>query len=312
MSEQPRTNGGAAVPYLLYLHVGDDALPAVSDATIVDLTPASAALEDVVAALGAAGLTAADLRTRTLFIAGSGPVARALAVYAAVCGFAGRLLDVSDLSDVLDVRSLAESPIPVDLASRPEVVDEEVAVSVAELLAGVPVDAARALHFAKRAVLTGADAAAASFEALVLLAALRRRGHADRLPSVAADGAVLDLETYRREGAQSRRSRRIDDRDSVVPAVARTDRQERLVTAAGLDLAAVLARLGSLPDPATGFFRCPRPERHRNGDATPSARLGEQGFRCFRCDAEQVDALRLVMDVKGIGPDAAADWLLAG
>jgi hypothetical protein len=32
--------------------------------------------------------------------------------------------------------------------------------------------------------------------------------------------------------------------------------------------------------------------------------------RCYRCDGERVDSLRLTMDVLGLSPDEAAAWLV--
>jgi len=317
ISERDAENGG----YQLYLYVSDEPMPAVSDASLANLTPKGSDPEAVLQAITAAGLTAADLRTRTLFIAGSGPVERAVAVYAAVCGFAGRHLDLSDLDEVTDVRSIHEPLLfPAD-TPRPESVPESMLFSAEDVVNGLDPAALPLVHFAKKVVLGASVSVATTLEALVMLAALRRRGPVEKfplllpantaLPEGDLDAGLLDLDALRRSGAQLRRDRRIDDRATIVDRVEPSARALRLVEAAVLPLEGVLARLGSACDEATGFYRCPRPERHRNGDATPSARLAEHGFRCFRCDAEQVDALRLVMDVKGFGPDAAAEWLLS-
>ena len=309
-------NGG----YQLYLYVSDEALPAVSDASVVNLTPKSSDADAVLAAITAAGLTAADLRTRTLFIAGPGPVVRAAAVYAAVAGFAGRHLDVSDLDVVTDVRSIHDPLLfPAD-TPRPESVPESMLFSADDVVEGLDAASLPLVHFAKKVVLNASVSISTTLEALVMVAALRRRGPVEKFPHLLPNGTplpagdldagLIDLDGLRRAGAQLRRDRRIDDRATVVERLAPSPRAVRLAAAAALPLEEVLARLGSVRDDATGFYRCPRPERHRNGDATPSARLAEHGFRCFRCDAEQVDALRLVMDVRGLAPDAAAAWLL--
>jgi hypothetical protein len=316
--EQDTTETG--IEYELYLYVSDDPLPAVSDASVVDLTPKDRSAEAVLAAIVSAGLTAADLRTRTLFLAGSGPVERAVSVYAAVCGFAGRPLDFSDLDEVTVVRSIYDPLVLPTELPRPAETPEQMVVSAADVVAGLDAAVLPAVHFAKRVALGASSSMTSTLEAFVTLAALRRRGPVEKFPHLMPadsplpgddfDGSLLDLDALRRAGAQLRRDRRIDDRDTVVERVAATPRSLRLVAAAALPFDGVLSRLGSVRDESTGFYRCPRPERHRNGDATPSARLSEHGFRCFRCDAETVDALRLVMDVRGLAPDAAADWLL--
>lgn len=309
-------NGG----YQLYLYVSDEPMPSVSDASLVNLTPLTLGTDAVLAAITTAGLTAADLRTRTLFIAGTGSVERALSVYAAVCGFAGRHLDVSDLEQVTDTRSVYEPfLLPADVP-RPESTHESMLFSADDVVNGLDPLVLPLVHFAKKVVLGASTSVSTTLEALMMLSALRRRGPVEKFPLLLPSGVtlpegdldegLLDLDALRRSGAQLRRDRRIDDRATVVERLEPSVRSARLVEASLLPLEDVLTRLGSIRDDSSGFYRCPRPDRHRNGDATPSARLAEHGFRCFRCDAEQVDALRLVMDVKSMGPDAAAEWLL--
>lgn len=327
-TEHHATNDSAAravdpsAPYLLYLYVGQGEMPRIDQASVVELTPTAATADAALAAIVAAGLTAADLRTRTLFIAGPGPVDAALVVYAALCGFASRKLDVSDLREVLDARSLDAT-----LGDIPALDDapEHVVVGPATPLDGRSAltvhDAASIASSRKAFFQIGAATTMETLESFVAISAIRRRKNTERFPylvlSEAFDPTVddaasscIDLDDVRRRAAQLRRDRRIDDRGSLVDPRELTDRQRRLVEASALPLGPVLIRLGSHEDPTTGFWRCPRPERHRNGDANPSAKIHEDGFRCFRCDLEQVDALRLTMDTKGLGPDAAADWLL--
>lgn len=323
MSKHTREHEGAdtGVEYELYLYVSDEALPAVSDASVVNLTPKGHDVDSVLAAITAAGLTAADLRTRTLFLAGSGPVERAVSVYAAVCGFASRHLDFSDLEEVTVVKSIHDPLLLAGELPRPSETPESMVVSADDVIAGLDPVMVPSVHYAKKVVLGAAAATSSTLEAFVMVSALRRRGPVERFPLLMPSGirlpegdlaaGLVDLDALRRAGSQLRRDRRIDDRDTIVERIDPSPRARRLAEAAALPLEDVLTRLGSVRDDATGFYRCPRPERHRNGDATPSARLAEHGFRCFRCDAEQVDALRLVMDVKGFAPDTAAEWLLA-
>jgi len=323
VTKHTREHEGAdnGVEYELYLYVSDEALPAVSDASVVNLTSKGHDLDSVLATITAAGLTAADLRTRTLFLAGPGPVERAVAVYAAVCGFASRHLDFSDLEEVTVVKSVYEPLLVSGELPRPSETPESLVLSADDMLAGLDQEMVPSVHYAKKVVLGAAVAVASTLEAFVMVSALRRRGPVERFPSLMPAGVSLpegdltaglvDLDALRRAGSQLRRDRRIDDRATIVERLEPTVRALRLAEAAALPLEEVLTRLGSVREDSTGFYRCPRPERHRNGDATPSARLAEHGFRCFRCDAEQVDALRLVMDVKSLGPDAAAEWLLA-
>lgn len=313
-----------AAPYLLYLYVGNGDLPRIDQASVVDLTPKDSSIEAALDAITSAGLTAADLRTRTLYIAGPGPVQASLVVYAALCGFAGRKLDVSDLREVLEAHVLDGHLAQQVLPATPV---EFISVGPGAVSDGrdtVDSQATADVHAARRAFFhSGTASAMEALESLIAIIAIRVRKGSDRFPylvpgdvenfdpaSEEATSQCVDLDDLRRRAAQLRRDRRIDDRGSLVPVVELTERQQRLVSASALPLDGVLIRLGAHEDSETGFWRCPRPERHRNGDANPSAKIHQDGFRCFRCDLEQVDALRLTMDTKGLSPDDAANWLL--
>jgi hypothetical protein len=301
--------------YQLYVLCGEVDAPVLADASVVRVSPSGDSLQEVLDAIAASGLTAADLRTRTLFILGSVPPMRAVLCYAALAGFAGRLLDFSDQSEVFEVRPLLAQLHEAPDAGRPEVTDVPVVLDLstepipesftAEYVSGV--------RFAKQLAFHPAADAARTLESFVFLAGLRFRSSTERFPAIAGpDGSfVLDLDEMRRLAAAARRERRIDDRGSIVEAVEPDTRRSRLLAAAALPLDSVLRALGSHQDDESGLWRCPRPGRHSNGDANPSARLAEEGFRCFRCDLEFVDPLRLTMDARGLSPDAAADWLLA-
>jgi hypothetical protein len=197
-----------------------------------------------------------------------------------------------------------------------------------DLMGPLELPAIARLRYAKDALMLPFGGVRPTLEVLAVFSAVRAKSESDRFPSLVrlADAPLgmgftpplaellersIDLDLLRREGARVRRGRRIDDRDSVVDTLPVDDRRLRLLTAAALPVEGVLRRLGSQENPETGFWRCPRPDRHRNGDANPSSKVSEGLFRCFKCDAEYVDALRLVMDVHRCAPDDAADWLLS-
>lgn len=319
--------------YQLYVFCGSDEMPAASDASVMRIAPAGDSADDVLAAITASGITAADLRTRTLFMLGSVPTLRAVMTYAALSGFAGRLLDFSDLSEVFEVRPLLtqlheapdagkpETDKPgsgnTDIengegAAAPEGSTSVIDLSVESIPGEFSPELVSKIRYAKEFTVLLTDEPAKALEAFVFVTGLRFRGGVERFPLVALQGtAPVDTDVLRREAATARRNRRTDDRGSLVPKEVASSRTSTLRTAAAADPAAVLTALGSVMNAETGFWRCPRPERHRNGDANPSARLSEEGFRCFRCDVEQVDPLRLVMDAKDLCPDDAAEWILS-
>lgn len=321
------------MPYQVFLRVGADTPQGPAGSTTVDLTPLSTELDDTIEALRQSGLTAADLRTRALFVVSPSCGDEALAMYAALCGFAGRRIDFTDLSDgVVDVRSLHDAASAAPDLGKPETPVGVVQIGLdhpssdvaafAHLDAVTPQDVTD-IRYARQARLVRAGRSVKdSLTLLVATAGLRKRTGGDRFPllvegsepvDIVEDSFVspgLDLDAIRRAGAELRRGSRMDDRSVLAPASEVTPRQALLAQAAAIDPALVLPLLGSYFNEETGFWRCPRPDRHRNGDANPSTRVADGLVRCFRCDTEPVDSLRLVLDCTGKAPDDAARWLL--
>lgn len=317
----------AKAPYLLYIYVGDGNPKLPGAISVVNITPISLTLEDTVSTLAAAALTAADLRTRTLFVAGPGSVERAVLVYAALCGFAGRHLDFTDMLSVTDARAMHDSMQEVVDTGKPLIPDERLVIAVGasfDVTAELSIEEFSKIRYSRQ-VLFVADQKSVreSLEALVTCNGIRARGTSERFPvmlpaNLYAEFDIsqevlpvecVDLEVLRKHAAQLRRDRRIDDRGEIVAAEEVSPRCQKLIDAAMVDPTLILVRLGSVLNEETGFWRCPRPERHRNGDANPSARVQDNSFRCFRCDLEHIDSLRLVMDTKNLCPDDAADWI---
>jgi hypothetical protein len=323
-------------PYQMYIYVGPNRPAMPPGVTLVDVTPAQPGTAAALHAVEAAGLTASDMRTRTLFVADPGlDPSQAVVSYAAVCGFAGRFIDFTLLDTVTDVRRLSlpllEAADAGKADPRAEVVQfgaphpDPRALNVDDADELTP-ETLSAVRSARRAVvhIAGLDGSRA-LELFVVAAALRARQSGDRYPVLLGGDEQLDLDlddpeselgvnldSLRRAAADLRRSRRTDDRATIVDRAEPTARARQLIEAAAAPVDAVLARLGSHQDPETGFWRCPRPERHRNGDANPSSRLFENSLRCFRCDPEPMDPLRLVMDTRQLSPDEAAGWILTG
>ena len=122
---------------------------------------------------------------------------------------------------------------------------------------------------------------------------------------------LLDLEAIRKEGGKIRRSSRTDDRTELMSPVDLTMRQRVLMEAAEVNVEETLVKLHSHRNEDTGLWRCSRPQNHRNGDANPSSHVDDNKVRCYKCDLEPLDPLRLVMETLNISPDDAATWLLS-
>jgi len=328
-------------PYQVYLYVGATPPEPPAGVTVRDITPADPTPESTLEALTVSGLSAADLRTRVLLIVDPSYRDKAVLMYAALSGFAGRRIDFTDLTEVVDARSVHARAVEAPDLGKPDELPEFVQVGAIHLehpagclmeLDEVTEENATLVRYARHARLVLGDRSVKqSLLLLLAMAGLRVRNGGDRMPLLAdnaepfqptvTDGddeealvvvsGGVDLDALRRAASEIRRSRRTDDRGVIVERVPETVRQARLSSAAAVPAEVVLERLGSYRNEETGFWRCPRPERHKNGDANPSTRVSDGLVRCFRCDLEAADVLRLVADCQGVSPDEAADWLLA-
>ena len=263
---------------------------------------------DGLAALQAAALAAADLRSRTVVcVPDTG--AESLSCWAYVSGLAGRVLDVVADDQLYDCTGPLSSGREAEETGRPGRKIDSFQVTVAQVLNGLDRDEVGAARYARRTSLVWCDDPVV-YQAAAWLAGVRdRRGDGGRLPQLDIDGEDLDLEGVRLAGAAKRRQTNAAANQAVAEAVELSERQLRLVGAAAVAVGDVLTAMGSNQD--GGLWNCPRPGRHTHGDAVPSLRVSENSVRCFRCDSEWMDPLRLVMDAMQIGPDDAADLLLA-
>lgn len=314
------------LPYSLTLTVG----VAASDVTgtkVVDLTPDQVSVEAVLERLEASQLTAADLRSRSV-VHVAGDARAACAVYAALVGLSGRYLDVRDSSRVVLADQVAATATGWAVDPRPQepVLLAQLGADHPQLLSvglsgALRPDEAATVSFSRRLRFVPASDPLTALLQLIATAALRRRGVDDRLPQLVVGDEVLsgsarealtvgmDLGALRRAGQELRR-RSMPERGALVDAVEPGERLKRLQEAARADMADTLLRLGARRNEESGLWHCPRPQRHTNGDANASMKLTDGRTRCFRCDAERVDPLRLAIDTLGCSVDEAADWLL--
>lgn len=324
-------------PYQVCLYVGT-AKPVIEDVVVVDLTPATREPGLVLECLVASGLTPADLRSRVLFATDTGAdpevSAKAVMVYAALLGFAGRRIDVSVGDDLIASADLDAMARALPDAGRPDMIPDAVQVG-AVLHPELPSVGIRGIldpeevtlvRYARRVRFVASDSPLIALTQLLVVAGIRQRNGVDRLPFLcvgdepaisAPDGDMpaepvgICLDTLRREAVDVRRSLRPDNRTSLADKVDLTYRQRQLLSAAAQPVEVTLVRLGASASADGELWHCPRPERHNNGDANPSMKVVRGKTRCFRCDPERVDSLRLAMDARSWTADEAAVWLLS-
>lgn len=286
------------------LHFGDiDDSGTASRSVELDLgLPSELEGTDVTSALSAAGVTAADIRSRTvLHTKGIGATDLAVMV-SALYGFTGRWVHVNLDGEMVDLPSVAaHAPAP---GPRPEEPPQEVIVSGTSLTDVAP--------FARRALLAESVGPAGLLMLLAIVATMRRRGRSERFPLVLTDdGHEVRLEDARRAGSRLRSESRRAPESPLAQCMEPSSRITRMNEAAEVPIQDVLIRLGSTSDESGERWHCPRPDRHTNGDQSPSMAItADNTTQCFRCDPERVDAVRLVADALGLTGDEAADWIL--
>lgn len=319
-SKRPAKPARSTRPFQLALTCGahPERVAAVAD-TIVDLTPSAPGVEGALAILASSGLSPADVRSKAVFIV-EGDHLVALTVYAAVCGFAGRFVDVATHDGVVLFERFHDEASAMLDTGRPEVreglvrvvpnpvPDDGPAVPTSSL-AALDTAAVTLLRFARRVVLCPTPSSVDAFKELAVLTGVRSRRDFERMPLLDVAGTEVDLDELRRQGAAARRARR-DYTTSLVEPVEVNDRRAHLLAAASTPVTAVLSALGS--EERDGMWNCPRPWSHTHGDATPSMQVEGNTARCFVDDAEWVDPLRLVMETCGVTPDDAAALLNSG
>lgn len=281
----------------------------------------------VVQALENTGLSPSDLRTRVQFHIGPNvPIETAIEAYVAASTLAGRRLNVVVNNTVIDIETLDSQA-----RKAAQSIDARQTIDVIQVGAEHPtilsVDGERLtmedttkIVAAKTCRLVLNPDPATAVAQFVLIAGLRNKGTLERFPYLATTDTVSvtdetvtltnnRLDHIRRAAMLLRRETRSEDRTAIVEPLTLSTRQRKLVAAAATPVEVTLSALGSRT-PDGDLWHCPRPERHTNGDATPSMRVVKGKVRCYRCDAERIDSLNLVMDTKACSADEAADWLL--
>jgi hypothetical protein len=316
-------------PYQLVAFCGTTTAPSVEGVKLVDLTykHVEGPEHPVLAVLRESNLTAADVRSRILFAMDQGIDAlTATTTYAALSAFCGRRVDASLGTDRRELHAVdLEHRAAVD-TGRPEVVADTVIVGEGDATAALgddedatvlrlPLsnwtsDELSTLRWAKRVIVALPESPLDAIDAFVRVAAARVRSDADRFPVLVAKETAVDADELRRVSTEVRRSHRHDAGAIFAEKVPLSAGSRDMLAACAVPIEAVMLALGSSTQ-GEGLWHCPRPRRHSNGDANASMRVERGKGRCFRCDSERVDAVRLVADSRAWSASEATDWILS-
>lgn len=323
-SRRPRRDEG----YQVCIHVGPKPEGISPTARFVEISPAEPSPQAVLDAFASAPIAPGDLRAETVCSLETDRTT-AILVYAALLGYAQRRVDVVTGGRIIDAGRIDSIARSIPDTGKPDPVPSQVQVGVVAnpevpsvLFSSQlsPTDAA-SIRYARRVRFAPAEDLSAALTQLLVVCGLRARDQVDRFPYlVVGDEPAAPaetplqvpgfcLDTLRAEVLEIRRRHRSGDRKCIVPAVDDVVRRPLLEAASAVPIETALRLLGGRQNPDTGLWHCPRPQRHNNGDANASMRATKGLVRCYRCDGERVDALRLTIDVLGLSPDDAAEWL---
>ncbi len=325
MGQQKRSRG-----YQVCVHVGPRPTGLAKSVRFVELLVEEATPASVLKALSESGLTPGDFRADAV-CSFETDTATAVLTYAAVVGFAQRRVDVLSSNMLIEAAKVDRLARSIKDAGKPETVPQQVQVGVVQhqTLPSIAFSAqlsaadASSIRYARRVRFAPTQEIPAAITQFLVVAGIRARAAVDRFPYLVhgdepapSEATPLQivgvcLDTLRADALELRRRNRTGDRETVVPKPAPSARRSNLMKASEVSIEDALVLLGGRKNESTGLWHCPRPTRHTNGDANASMRVVKGLVRCYRCDGERVDSLRLAMDVLGLSPDESAQWLIA-
>ncbi len=322
-------------PYQLVVSCGTAQAPQLDGVKVIDLAAPTALPAEpvadgdgeqpqhpVLAALAASSLNSGDVRARILFMVDPAvPALAAVSAYSAFTAFCGRRVDASCGAERVETSSLElQLRNAPDAGKAPQI--DLVVIGEGELPEGFTEESVHrteavwtpqdysAIRQAKRALVFLPESPFDAISSFIVVSALRIRNEAERFPVVVLGDSVVDTDELRKLAVEVRRSQRADSTSHLAPKASLGMRSRDLLAACAVPMEAVMVALGSTT-PGEGLWHCPRPRRHANGDANASMRVERGKARCFRCDAERVDAVRLVADSRSWSADESAEWILA-
>jgi hypothetical protein len=307
--------------YDIIINLSKDSMvqPEISNISILNMKSSRCESDEVREIFLKSSISASDLRAKTLVIFDDEDLKSNLVSYATLLGFAGRRLDILYRGTLVEAGKLHHFSVINKNNGRPDVVSEYLGnfhtdlCEKIDLTGNLESSTIEKIRFAKYFFFNFIDCSVRELEEYITIAGIRVRNNGDHLPIVLFDSNDLenddkiDLDEFRKMGNELRREIKVDNRDAVISFVAPDSRLIELAKVSELPVDIALGYLGSYMEAETEFWRCPRPERHRNGDMNPSLKINEGKIRCYRCDYEPLDSLRLIMDSENCSVDEASE-----
>lgn len=281
--------------------------------------------EDILKEIENSGISLEDLRAKTLCNFQHNSL-QSLLLYIALSDFAGRWLDLFDGVKRLEAgnifddfqKLIPDRPIHEKDDLLMLCLDDRSLISNNVLYyPSLSNDELVRVSFAKNLLISFSSISLTEIASCIIaVSSLRNRNSISRQPNLAISSderdSDINLEHLRRIMQEYRRKRKLGNRDAVIAKSEISDpRLIQFQIASSYPVEEILQRLGTIQNPDTGMYHCTRPDRHTNGDRTPSTKVTDGKVQCLRCDGERLDSLRLVIDTLNLSPDEAVDWILS-
>lgn len=273
------------------------------------LTPGSCTPDHVVDALTQAGVTAADIRSHAeLDLDATLTTADVLTTLSVIYGLTGRWVRTVIDGNAEDFTTIADQASELAHSFKrknPAVTYTDVQVDPH----GAPPEVSTIRFAPNVTLLPGSPAELVSKFVFVSALRFRRTEHfPNYLPAPGEE--EIHLDKARRAGGKLRADTRPKVGNHLAPEADLPDRLRDMAAAGRVDIDKVMTALGAVHNTDEDRWHCPRPQRHTNGDRTPSMMMYDDNTtQCFRCDAEHVDPVRLVADSLNITGDEAVVWI---
>ena len=242
-----------------------------------------------------------------------------LSLYSFLVGMSGRRLDFGYDSNVVNVDLFYKMSLKVVDSGKNEDIPERVTVGtktnssdlIIDYKSEITPEIAAQIRYSKELLIRESkDNSNNDLLNFIIISSIRVKNKAENMPFfIESDGNEVDLDSFRKRGSEMKKTIKSDDRSEIVDKLPLTKRQESIIESDSANMEKVLLYLNSTHNEETGFWRCTRPENHKNGDANPSMVLAENRSRCFRCDTEDIGPVRILVDTLKISPDDAVELI---
>lgn len=240
-----------------------------------------------------------------------------LALYSFLVGMSGRRLDFGYDSNAVNVDLFYKMSLRVADAGKIDEIPERVVIGtktkstdlVIDYKSEITPEVASLIRYSKELLIRESkEKSNNELINFIIISSIRVKNKAENMPFfIEANENEIDLDSFRKRGSDMKKTIKSDDRSEIVEKISLTKRQENIIESDNIDMAKVLLYLSSIYNEESGFWRCTRPQNHKNGDANPSMVLAENRSRCFRCDTEEIGPVRILVDTLKISPDDAVD-----